>query len=138
MDLSMSPTRSMVWSSLIGFSPHSRTGSGFQTQTPAGGRGLRSSTTASERRTALAGGDAQAQGVELDEARGIGLVVGAGIVLEGSDVGVEQRLVGLATGDDHVALVQLQAYHAVHRGLGGVDHLLQHQALRAPPVAVVD
>src|SRR5690606_32907265 len=91
-----------------------------------------------QRAATLASGDAQAQGVELDETGGIGLVVGAGIVLEGGDVGVEQRVVGLATSNDDVALVQLQAYHAVHRSLGSVDHLLQHQTLRAPPVAVVD
>src|SRR5690606_20138583 len=69
---------------------------------------------------------------------GISLVVGAGIVLEGGDGGVEQGVVGLATRNDDIALVQLQTYDAVHRGLGRVDHLLQHQTLRAPPVAVVD
>lgn len=82
--------------------------------------------------------DAHAQGVELDEARCVGLVVRAAIFFESGNIGVEQRLVGLATGDDHVALVQLQANNAVHVGLGSVDHLLQHQTLRAPPVTGVD
>src|SRR5690606_22354373 len=61
-----------------------------------------------------------------------------GIVLESGDAGVEQAVIGLAAGDDDVALVQLQAHHAVHVFLGGVDHGLQHLPLRAPPVAVVD
>src|SRR5690606_38706449 len=56
----------------------------------------------------------------------------------GRDVGIEQRVVRLAPGNDDVALVQLQAHHAVHVDLGSVDHLLQHQTLRAPPVAGVD
>src|SRR5690606_1462846 len=80
--------------------------------------------------TAL-GGDVHAQGVQLDEALGILLVVGAGIVLEGGDVGVERRIVlRLAAGDDDVALVQLEAHHAVHVFLRGIDHRLQHLALR--------
>src|SRR5690606_11949257 len=62
-----------------------------------------------QRAATLASSDAQAQGVELDETGGIGLVVGAGIVLEGGDVGVEQGVVGLAPSNDDVALVQLQA-----------------------------
>ncbi|MNG32935.1 hypothetical protein D3C84_1190640 [compost metagenome] len=37
--------------------------------------------------------DAHAQGVELDEARCVGLVVGAAIFFESRNVGVEQRLV---------------------------------------------
>ena len=92
----------------------------------------------SEQRAALVGSNAHAQCVQLDEACRIRLIVGAAVFFEGGDVGVEQRLIGLAAGDDHVALVQLQAHDAVHVGLGSVDHLLQHQTLRAPPVTGVD
>src|SRR3989338_1878846 len=109
-------------------------------QPPAYGRGLvwLRCSSLSEHLAPFARRDAHAQGVELDKAAGIRLVVSAAIFFEGGDIGVEQRVIGLAPGDDHVALVQFHAYHAVHVGLGGVDHLLQHQTLRAPPETVID
>src|SRR3990167_1967769 len=109
-------------------------------QTPAYGRGLLwlRCSSLSEHFAPFARGDAHAQGVELDKSTGVGLVVRAAIFFEGGDIGVEQRVIGLAPRDDHVALVQFHAHHAVHVGLGGVDHLLQHQTLRAPPETVVD
>src|SRR5208282_18847 len=83
--------------------------------------------------------DAQAQGVELDEAAGILLVVGALVVVEGRHDRVEQRIgLRLAADHDHVALVELQSHAAVHRPLRRIDHRLQHDSLRRPPVAVVD
>src|SRR5471030_2637532 len=38
------------------------------------------------------GGDAHAQGVQLDEAASVGLVVGAAVFVEGGDVHAEQRI----------------------------------------------
>ncbi len=65
------------------------------------------------------GGDAHAQGVQLDEAARVALVVGTGIVLEGGDGRVEQRIgLRVAADDDHVALVQLQANRTVRRSAG--------------------
>ncbi len=57
-------------------------------QTPGGGpegRALLASAPAP-------GGDPQAQGVEADEAGGVALVVGTGVLLEGGDAGVEQAV----------------------------------------------
>src|SRR6266568_5595474 len=83
------------------------------------------------------GGDAQAQGIEANESVGVGLVVGAGIVLEGGDARVEQRIgLRIAADDDDIALVELDADPAVHDLLGVVDQHLQRLALRRPPVAV--
>ena len=59
--------------------------------------------------------DAHSQRVELDEAGGVGLVVGAAVFLEGGDGRVEERvLVGLAADDGDVAPVELQTHAAVH------------------------
>src|SRR5690606_5446538 len=84
-------------------------------------------------------GDAQAQGVQLDKAFRILLVVGAGIVLKGGNRGIEQAVaLGATTRDDDIALVQLQAHFTVDVFLRRVNQLLQRQALRRPPVTVVD
>jgi hypothetical protein len=85
------------------------------------------------------GGDAQAQGVEADEAGGIRLIVGAPVVLEGCDPRVEQRVrLRSAPRDQHRALVELEAHGAVRAFLRSVDQRLQQPALGAEPVAVVD
>jgi hypothetical protein len=85
------------------------------------------------------GRDAHAQRVEFDEAGGVLLVVGAGIVLEGGDGRVEQRIgFRIAADDDDVALVKLDPHPAIDRLLGVIDQRLQGEPLRAPPVAVVD
>src|SRR5574343_522919 len=85
------------------------------------------------------GGDAHTQRVQFDEAPGVGLVVGAAVFIEGRNVHVEQRVgFGIARNDDHITLVQLDAYPAVYGGLGVVDQGLQRNALWCPPVAVVD
>ena len=55
---------------------------------------------------------AQAQGVELDEARRVVLVVGALVVLEGDEVLGVERIGRRAADDQHVALVQLQSHGA--------------------------
>src|SRR5688500_52782 len=105
MERSMSPTRSMVCSSLIRFSS-SLPWYGLIKQNPGSWPGFvwRRVFSLSEQLAALAGGDAHAQGVELDEARRVRLVVSAAVFLEGRDVGVEQRVVGLAANHDDVAL----------------------------------
>src|SRR3990167_8605287 len=109
-------------------------------QTPAYGRGLvwLRCSSLSEHLAAFARSDAHAQGVELDETASVGLVVSTAIFFKGGDIGVEQRIIRLATSDDHVAFIQFHAHHAVHVGLRRIDHLLQHQTLRAPPETVVD
>ena len=77
------------------------------------------------------GGDAHAQRIELDEAAGVGLVVGAAVFVEGGDVRVEQRIgLRVAADDDDIALVQLEPYPAVDALLRVVDQRLQHA--RAP------
>src|SRR6266581_4724417 len=83
--------------------------------------------------------DAHSQRVELDEAGGVGLIVGAAVFLEGGDGRIEERvLAGLAPDDGDVALVELETHRSVYALLRGVDHALEHFPLRAPPVAVVD
>src|SRR5882724_1828624 len=80
-------------------------------------------------------GDAHAQGVQPDESRGVGLVVGPAVVLEGRDRGVEERVGPRrpADGRDR-ALVQLDAYRAVDVLLRLVDQSLQQRALGTVPV----
>ena len=74
------------------------------------------------------GGNAHAQGVQLDETARIALVVGTGIILKGGDGRIEQRIgLRIATDDDHVALVQLQANRAID-GLLVIDQHLQRLA----------
>src|SRR5690606_14631721 len=91
-----------------------------------------------QQRTTFAGGNTQTQGVELDKAVGIAMIVGTGIVFKGGYSSVEQGVVGLAANYHDVALVQFQADYAINALLGSINHLLQHVALGAPPVAVVD
>src|SRR3546814_13479677 len=52
---------------------------------------------------------AQAERVELDEARRVALVIGARIVLEGHDLLAVERIRRLAADDMDAALVELQA-----------------------------
>src|ERR1700726_1009655 len=78
------------------------------------------------------GGEAQAQGVELDEAFGVALVVD-GVLLEG-DVGeaVEASL-RFSADDARRTLVELQSHDALDILLALVDQRLQHLALRGEP-----
>src|SRR5471032_1416041 len=76
-------------------------------------------------------GNAQPQGVQLDEAARVGLVVGAAVVFHGGDGLVEERVLRLASRGEHGALVELHAYPSVHVLLGGVDQTLQKLSLRA-------
>mmetsp|Transcript_21541 Transcript_21541/g.38393 ORF Transcript_21541/g.38393 Transcript_21541/m.38393 type:complete len:238 (-) Transcript_21541:760-1473(-) len=80
----------------------------------------------------------QAQGVELDEARGIVLIVQAAVVLEGGDLRVVQRVGRFAADHGDGALVQLQTHAALHLLLSFVHHRLQGNALGGVPEAVVD
>src|SRR4051812_15696473 len=80
----------------------------------------------------------QAQRVELDEPRGVALVVGAGIVLEGDVLLAVEALLGLAADHRRIALIELQAHHAFDVLLALVDQGLQHLALRREPEAVID
>ena len=66
----------------------------------------------------LRGEGPQPEGVELDEALGVGLVVGAAVVLEGGDVLVEQGVVRAASDDVDVALVELEPDSAVDNEAG--------------------
>src|SRR5690554_4943367 len=59
------------------------------------------------------GGNTQTQRVQLDKAGRVGLVIGASIVFEGSDGGVEQRLIRLTTNHGNVAFVQFEPHLAV-------------------------
>src|SRR6266851_10005888 len=55
---------------------------------------------------------AQPQGVELDEARGVAMIVGDRAFLEGDEVLIVQRVLALASDHDDVSLVQFQAHAA--------------------------
>src|SRR3546814_15456365 len=79
----------------------------------------------------------QAQSVELDEARRILLVIGAGVVLEGDmalAVEAERRL---AADDAGVALVKLEAAGAGAVRLAMVDRPLQPHAFGRDTESVV-
>src|SRR5205085_7893571 len=73
---------------------------------------------------AAVGRDAHAQRVELDEARGVLLVVRAGVVLERRDPGVEQRIGRGAAHAHDRALVELEPHRAVHVLLRRIDQAL--------------
>ena len=82
---------------------------------------------------------AEAEAVQANEARGIFLVVSAGIILEG-DHRFVVKAIGLAapTENPHLALVELEAHFPVHRCLGSVDERLEALPLRGKPIPVVD
>src|SRR5215831_3177224 len=80
----------------------------------------------------------QPQRIETDESRRVLLVVGALVVFEGDEAGGIERLVAFATGDDDIALIELEAHHALHLLLALVDQRLQHQPLWREPKSVVD
>src|SRR5277367_5625946 len=72
---------------------------------------------------------AEAERVQLDEAFGVALVVGAGVFLEGDVLHRIERLWGLAADHRGVALVELEPHRAAHILLALVDQRLQHLAL---------
>src|SRR4029078_13048124 len=84
------------------------------------------------------GEGAQAQRVELDEAGGVLLVVGAFVVLEGDKRRRIERLSALAPDDRDIALVELQPHLALDVLLALVDRRLQHLALGRKPEPVGD
>src|SRR5690606_33148328 len=81
--------------------------------------------------------DAQAQGVELDEAVGVALVVDA-VLLEGDDVLAVKAVRRAASEDRHGALVELHPYVAGYRLLDIVHQALQGLTFGRVPEAVVD
>src|SRR5690554_750927 len=86
----------------------------------------------------LAGRNAHAQRVQLDEAFGILLIVGTGIIFKGCDAFIKQTVFRATTYRADTSLVQLDSHFAIHVALTVVDHLLHHLALFRPPEAVVD
>src|SRR5258708_15545040 len=90
-------------------------------------------------RTALAqAAQAEPERIQLDEAFGVALVVGAGIFLEGDVLHGVERLGRLAADHRGVALVELQPHRAADVLLALVDQRLQHLALGRIPEAVID
>src|SRR5262249_18497084 len=81
---------------------------------------------------------AQPQRVQLDEALGVALVVGALIFFEGHMLHGVERLRRLAANNGSVALVELEPHRAGDILLAPVDQRLQHLALGRIPEAVVD
>src|SRR3546814_7811722 len=73
--------------------------------------------------------EAQAQGVQFDEAFGIALVVGAGVVLEGHHFFAVEALRRLAAHHIDRPLVELEAPRAADMLLAEVDGGLQPAAL---------
>src|SRR6185437_6677846 len=86
---------------------------------------------------ALAEG-AQAQRVELDEARRIAMIVGDRAFLEGDEILIVQRISAFAADHDDVALVELEAYPAGDVLLAEIDRRLQHLTLGREPETVID
>src|SRR3990167_4235808 len=72
------------------------------------------------------GQHAQAQGVELDEAAGVAVVVGDLALLEGDQVLVVEAVGAFAADDGDIALVELDPHPAGDLGLAIVDGRLQH------------
>ena len=84
------------------------------------------------------GRDFQAQGVELDEAGGVVLVVGLGRVgIHRGDVRIVKAHRGFAAGNHDVALIQLHPHGAGHVLLALGHERLQRQPFRREPVAVI-
>src|SRR5664280_3110368 len=81
---------------------------------------------------------AQPQGIELDEARGIAVIVSHRTFLEGDEILIVQRILALAADHDDISLVEFQAHPTGDIGLAVIDRRLQHLALRREPEAVVD
>src|SRR5262245_53198916 len=81
---------------------------------------------------------AQAQGVELDEARRVALVVGSLVLLERDVREAVEALRRFSADHGGVALVELHPDRALDMLLALVDQRLQHLALRREPEAVVD
>src|SRR5690606_10633277 len=88
--------------------------------------------------TTIVGRNTHPQGVQLNKAFRVFLIVSTTVVFKGRDTGIEQAVVRLTAHHDHVTFIQLQTYHTVYRRLRLVDHGLQHGPFRAPPVAVVN
>src|SRR5579871_6288192 len=77
---------------------------------------------------------AQAQGVEFDEALRVILVVDR-ILLEGHEVHAIEGIGRLAPNHGARAFVEFQAHHAVDPRLGFVDGGLEHLPFRREPIA---
>src|SRR5690606_3322541 len=80
----------------------------------------------------------QPQRIQADKAFCVLLVVRSPVILKGDQRIRIEGLVGTATGDDDVALVELQAHLAFHVFLALVDQRLEHLTLWREPEAVVD
>src|SRR5258708_2516077 len=72
----------------------------------------------------------QPQRIEPNEARRIGLVVGALIGFHGGDVGIVERQLALASRDDEVALVEFQPHGAGDVFLAFLDRGLEEFPFR--------
>src|SRR5690554_235926 len=101
--------------------------------------GTRPSTEGAEQERRLAPSlqQAQAEGIQLDEALCVALVVDR-VLLEGHVLLAVEALRALATDNGDGALIELQAHRAFHMLLTLVDRRLQHLPLRREPEAVVD
>src|SRR3546814_14770863 len=80
----------------------------------------------------------QAQRVELDEAGGVALVVGAFVVLEGHDLFRIEAVGRLAADHVDAALVELEPHGARHLFLTVIDRGLAHLASGRETEAVLD
>src|SRR5262245_56805802 len=83
------------------------------------------------------GPDAQAQGVQVDEALGVPLPIDA-VRLEGGEVRPVERARGAPAGHGDIALVELEAHRPRHVALALVHEALEGLALRGVPEAVVN
>src|SRR5580698_219372 len=81
---------------------------------------------------------AQPQRIELDEALGVLLVIGALVVLECDQAFAIERIRRLPPHQDGVALVELETHRAGDEFLALVDQGLEHLALGREPEAVID
>ena len=82
---------------------------------------------------------AEAQGVEVDEAGGVGLIVGlGGVGLHCCDMWVVEALWAAAACGNEVAFIQLEAHGTGYVFLGFGDEGLQGFPFGGEPEAVVD
>src|SRR5208283_425065 len=81
---------------------------------------------------------AQPQGVELDEARCVAMVISARAFLEGHEILVIEGVSARTANDESRALEKFQTHPAGDELLATVNEGLQHFALRRKPKSIVD
>src|SRR5687768_16404471 len=83
--------------------------------------------------------NAHPQRVQLDKSSRIGLVIGALVILEGSNARIEQGIsLGIPSHHDNIALVELYPHPTIYVDLRHIDQALHHPPFGTPPIPVVN